>query len=53
MHKFGYGVVKNDATAVGWYRKSADQGHPMAQGNLGHMYFRGYGVDKDHVEAEE
>jgi hypothetical protein len=39
------------AEAVRWYSKSAEQGHPNARYDLGYMYYNGYGVPKDPVEA--
>ena len=39
------------ATAVGWYRKSADQGDAEAQSDLGYMYAEGKGVPQDYTEA--
>jgi TPR repeat protein len=42
----------DDAEAVKWYRKSAEQGYVKAQVNLGQMYFAGKGgVKKDEAEA--
>jgi TPR repeat protein len=37
--------------AVAWYSKSADQGHPVAQYNLGVIYERGQGVPQDYARA--
>ena len=34
-----------------WYRSAAEQGHAMAQNNLGWMYEHGRGVAKDEGEA--
>ena len=34
-----------------WYRKAAEQGHAVAQSNLGFMYASGDGVPKDETEA--
>ncbi len=48
---FGRGVEKDDAEAVKWYRKAADQGYALAQYNLGVMYANGRGVVKDDAEA--
>jgi uncharacterized protein len=39
------------ASAVEWFRKAADQGHALAQYNLGRMYFEGLGVPQDFVRA--
>ena len=43
----GRGVAKDDAQAVAWYRKAADQGNAPAQNDLGVMYEKGRGVAKD------
>ena len=51
MYEFGEGVPENDAEAVKWYRKAADQGHAQAQYNLGVMYYNGDGVPENHVRA--
>jgi hypothetical protein len=37
--------------AVKWYRKAAEQGYLLAQSNLGVMYEKGRGVNKDNAEA--
>jgi TPR repeat protein len=37
--------------AAQWYRKAADQNHPMAQFNLGIMYGKGQGVARDPAVA--
>ncbi|MBQ6971276.1 MAG: SEL1-like repeat protein [Synergistaceae bacterium] len=37
--------------AVKWYRLAAEQGHPLAQCNLGAMYHSGRGVRQDYSEA--
>jgi len=47
----GNGVVKDEAEAVKWYRKAAEQGYAKAQFNLGFMYANGNGVVKDEAEA--
>jgi TPR repeat protein len=44
-------VPRDDAEAVRWYRKAADQGDADAQRNLGLMYATGRGVARDDVEA--
>jgi len=44
------GEPKYDEAAV-WYRKAADQGHSLAQFNLGVMYANGQGLDRDDVQA--
>jgi clan AA aspartic protease (TIGR02281 family) len=40
-----------NVTAMGWWRKAADQGYTIAQYNLGTMYEHGEGVPKDYAEA--
>ena len=44
-------MPKDDAEAVSWFRKAAEQGHAGAQYNLGLKYARGEGVPKDDAEA--
>jgi TPR repeat protein len=34
-----------------WYRKAAEQGHPLAQYDLGICYYNGKGVEKSRDEA--
>ena len=51
MYDNGDGVPENDAEAVKWYRKAADQGHASAQYNLGVMYSNGEGVPENDAEA--
>ena len=43
-HLLGQGAPQNNAEALNWLRKAADQGHPNAQSNLGMMYALGRGV---------
>ena len=45
------GFKKDEAEAVKWYRKAADQGLADAQAALGVMYSIGRGIPKDEVEA--
>lgn len=47
----GQGVPKDEAQAVVWYRRAAEQGHASAQFSLGLMYAEGRGVAKDLVQA--
>ena len=47
----GTGVAKDKAEAVSWYRKAADQGHAVAQFNLGVCYAKGTDIAKDKAEA--
>jgi len=53
MYRYRSGVDNNEATAVEWYRKAAEQGHADAQFNLGLMYRYGDGVDKNEATAVE
>ena len=53
MYDEGYGVPENDAKAVRWYRRAAEQGYADAQFNLGLMYARGEGVPQEYVEAHK
>jgi hypothetical protein len=50
-HAFALNHPKNQAEAVKWLRKAAEQGHPGAQATLGYMYERGYGIKADPAEA--
>lgn len=45
------GKNKDYVQAEHWYRKAAEQGHPLAQYNMGVMYYNGYGVAKDYTQA--
>ena len=47
----GDGVPKNNAEAVKWWRKAADQGDANAQFQLGSMYAAGDDVPEDGEEA--
>ena len=51
MYDTGKGVTQDDAEAVKWYRKSAEQGNGLGQNNLGWMYNKGKGVTQDYAEA--
>jgi TPR repeat protein len=49
----GVGVVKSPESAVQWYRKSADQGHPRGEGIMGYCYGEGFGIERDtHLALE-
>ena len=39
--------------AIKWYQKAANQGHAIAQVNLGTMYINGYGIERDYSKAIE
>jgi TPR repeat protein len=47
----GDGVRKDDAEAVKWLRKAADQDNPVAERYLAEMYFKGRGVPADNAAA--
>ncbi len=51
MYGEGLGVPQDDAEAVEWLRKAAEQGRAKAQYNLGFMYAKGRGVTQDYVQA--
>ena len=45
------GLADGYANAKLWYEKAAEQGLPMAQNNLGNMYYRGKGIPADYQKA--
>jgi TPR repeat protein len=45
------GIPKNPGEAVKWYRRAAENGHLLAQYEMGKIYHSGEGVAKDQVEA--
>jgi TPR repeat protein len=47
----GEGAARDYAGAAEWYRKAADQSHPLAQFNLGMMYARGQGMVRDDAQS--
>jgi TPR repeat protein len=47
----GNGVPRDDAEAVKWLRKAADQDSPLGERYLAEMYFKGRGVAADNEEA--
>jgi TPR repeat protein len=51
MYDQGKDIPQDDAEAVKWYRKAADQGNGPAQHILGMHYRIGIGVEKDFAEA--
>ena len=51
LYANGDGVAKDDAAAVKWYRKAAEQGSSQGQLNLGVMFVSGRGVGRDLIEA--
>ena len=53
MYANGDGVPEDDAKAVEWFSRAAEQGDPAAQNNLGRMYADGEGVPEDDPKAVE
>lgn len=51
MYADGRNVPQDDALALTWYRKAANQGYAPAQTNLGVMYANGQNVSKSDAEA--
>jgi hypothetical protein len=51
MHETGQGRPADPAAALGWYRKSAEQGFAMAQFKAGQFLDRGMGGAMDAREA--
>src|SRR5260370_42490647 len=52
MYFFGeHGVAQNQAKAVFWWRKAAEQGYADGQHKLGSCYYNGDGLPKDAAEA--
>jgi uncharacterized protein len=51
MYANGDGVPKDFDAAVKRFRKAAEQGHAVAEFNLGVCYDEGWGVVKDRQEA--
>ena len=50
-YRYGYGVPKNYAKMIYWYKKSLDNGYANALCALGECYAIGLGVDIDDVKA--
>ena len=46
-----YLIPRDEEETVKWYRKAAEQGHAVAQTNLGFAYAIGQGVKQDFVQA--
>ena len=51
MYATAQGVPQNDAEAMKWLRKAADQGNAPSQFSLGLFYRQGTGVPQDDAEA--
>jgi TPR repeat protein len=53
MYDKGQGVPKDDAEAVKWFRKSAEQGNATGQYSLGDKYANVLGGTTDYIEAHK
>ncbi|KAG0369406.1 hypothetical protein BGX24_002428 [Mortierella sp. AD032] len=53
MYSRGWGVPRNQYTAMEWYQKAAEQGNSEAQNSIGDMYKLGKGVDKSYERARD
>ena len=51
MYSFGLGVVTNYEYGVEWYTRAAEQGHALAQYNLGRLYYSDNGVPENLIYA--
>ena len=51
MLRSGNGTKRNQAEALIWYRRAADQGHSAAQCNLGTSLYNGWGTAADPQRA--
>ncbi len=51
LYAFGNGVLKNDVTAVQWYRKGADAGNSSAMTALAFALLEGRGTGVNHQEG--
>jgi hypothetical protein len=51
MYYTGAGIQINSEEAAKWFRKAAEQGHSLAQKNIGVMYYAGIGVGRDLIMA--
>jgi len=52
MYRRGKGIKQDDAEALQWMRKAANQDDADGLNNMGVMYEFGYGVKKDLVQAQ-
>ena len=53
MYANGQGVAQSNETALQWFSRSSDAGHPSGLYGLGYMYVSGRGVPQDHRRAFE
>src|SRR5665213_4507977 len=52
MYALGYGVSRSSPEAVNWFRKAAEQGQPVAEGNLGIAYLSLIHISEHTRQAE-
>src|SRR3954463_7104545 len=52
MYRDGKGTKRNDAKAIAWYRKSAEQGYAPAASNIGLKIATGEGANPDPTAAQ-
>jgi hypothetical protein len=53
MYEDGQGVAQDYSKAIKWYTLAADQGEPMAQSNLGHLYANEQTGKLDYIQAHK
>ena len=51
MYFNGWGVPRDEAGAVNWFRRAAEQRNAFAQHSLGVVYSNGWGVPRNDLEA--
>jgi hypothetical protein len=51
LFKMGKGVQQDYIESAKWFRRAAEQGHPIAENAIGYMYWRGEGVSRDYRQA--
>ena len=51
MYDTGFGVARDDAEAMRWYRRAAELGHAGARNFVGTLYRLGRGVARDYAAA--
>ena len=51
--KNAHGMPEDNAKAVEWYLKTANQGGASAQATVGSMYYSGKGVTQNYAKAIE
>lgn len=52
-YMFGDGVQHNQTTAIKWYRKAADQEHPLAMAHMGAFYATGVSIGHDYPHLDK